>query len=348
MKEALFWKKLDGKKVQCQLCNQYCLISDGGRGLCGVRENHDGTLYTLVYGKVIAEHIDPIEKKPLFHFLPGTTSYSIATVGCNLRCSFCQNADISQASLTSLPLPEGEVRRGWEQRIPGEDRTPEQIVREALHNDCASIAYTYTEPTIFAEFALDVMKLAREQGLKNVWVSNGYTTKEALETVAPYLEAANIDLKFFNDETYWRICGCHLAPILETLKLYKKLKIWLEITTLIIPGQNDDEKQLTDIAEFIVKELGVNTPWHISRFFPTYKMNAVSPTPEATIKQAYEIGKKAGLKYIYAGNTLSDGMENTYCPKCGQVVIKRFGYDIERLDDKGKCKNCGTKIDLVE
>jgi pyruvate formate lyase activating enzyme len=340
MREALFYEKLPDKNVQCQLCNQYCLIADKERGLCGVRENHDGKLYTLVYGKVIAEHIDPIEKKPLFHFLPGTTSYSIATVGCNLRCSFCQNADISQASKEGYFFQKKE--------IPGETRTPEQIVREALHHDCASIAYTYTEPTIFVEFALDVMKLARKEGLKNVWVSNGYTTKEALKTVAPYLDAANIDLKFFNDEIYWRICGCHLNPVLETLKLYKKLKIWLEITTLIIPGQNDDKKQLTGIAEFIVKELGANTPWHISRFFPTYQMNTVSPTPEATIERAYEIGKKAGLNYIYAGNIESNGMENTYCPKCGKVVIQRSGYDIQRLDDQGKCKNCGTKIDLVE
>lgn len=340
MKQALFYEKLKDQKVKCHLCNHYCLISNGRRGLCGVRENQDGKLYTLVYGKVIAQHIDPIEKKPLFHFLPGTESYSIATVGCNFRCSFCQNADISQAS------KEGYFFQ--KQEIPGEEMTPEQIVHEAIHNNCPSISYTYTEPTIFAEFALDTMKLAKKARLKNVWVSNGYTTKEALETVGHYLDAANIDLKFFRDDLYLRVCGAHLNPILETLKLYKKLKIWLEITTLIIPGQNDDEKQLTNIAEFIAKELGKETPWHLSRFFPMYKMAGVSPTPAETIHKAREIGRKAGLKYIYGGNLPADSTENTFCPKCGELVIKRFGYSIERLDDKGKCKKCGEKLNLWE
>ena len=348
MHEALFYEKLKDKRVKCQLCNHYCLIADGRRGLCGVRENKDGKLYTLVYGKVIASHVDPIEKKPLFHFLPGTESYSIATVGCNFRCSFCQNADISQASTISLPLPEGEIKRGWEQKIPGEEMPPEKIVREAIHNNCPSISFTYTEPTIFAEFALDTMKLARKEGLKNVWVSNGYTSKEALKVIVPYLDAVNIDLKFFRDEFYLRICGAHLDPVLETLKFYKKHKVWLEITTLIIPGQNDDEKQLADIAEFIAKELGKETPWHLSRFFPMYQMTGVSPTPEETIYRAREIGKKAGLKYIYGGNLPGDSTENTFCPKCGELVIRRHGYSIERLDDKGKCPKCGEKIELLE
>jgi len=340
MKEALFYEKIKEKKVKCHLCNHYCLIAEGRRGLCGVRENQDGKLYTLVYGKVIAKHVDPIEKKPLFHFLPGSESYSIATVGCNFRCSFCQNADISQASKEGYFFQKKE--------IPGEEMTPEEIVREAIHNNCPSISYTYTEPTIFAEFALETMKLARTQGLKNVWVSNGYTTKEALEAVAPYLDAANIDLKFFRDDLYFRICGAHLKPVLEILKLYKKLGIWLEITTLVIPGKNDDQEQLEGIAKFIAKELGPETPWHLSRFFPMYKMTNISPTPEETIYQAREIGKRAGLKYIYGGNLPGDSTENTFCPKCDESVIKRFGYSIERLDDKGKCRKCGEKIDLVE
>lgn len=340
MRQALFYEKLKDKKIKCNLCNHFCLITDGRRGLCGVRENKDGQLDTLVYGKVIASHVDPIEKKPLFHFLPGTESYSIATVGCNFRCSFCQNADVSQASKEGYFFQKKE--------IPGEDITPEKIVREAIHNNCPSISYTYTEPTIFAEFALDTMKLARKEGLKNVWVSNGYTSQEALKVIVPYLDAVNIDLKFFRDDLYLRICGAHLDPVLETLKFYKKHKVWLEITTLLIPGQNDDEEQLADIAEFIAKELDEETPWHLSRFFPMYQMTGVSPTPEETIYRAREIGKKAGLKYIYGGNLPGDAMENTFCPKCNELVIRRHGYSIERLDAKRKCPKCREKIDLIE
>jgi len=299
MHEALLYKKLSdlpagkaGRKVQCHACNHRCVIAQGKRGICGVRENHDGKLYSLVYGKIIAEHIDPIEKKPLYHFMPGTFSLSIATVGCNFRCLHCQNADISQIS----------KERPEDVKILGEDIKPEKIVQDALDNKCPSISYTYTEPTIFVEFALDCMKLAKENDLRNVWVSNGYMTKDTLDLVGEYLDATNIDLKAFTEEFYQEVCGARLKPVLENLIEIKKRRIWLEITTLIIPGKNDSEKELKQIAEFIKNEVGDDTPWHVSRFFPYYKMKDVPPTPIEKVYEAVEIGKKAGLKYVYPGN----------------------------------------------
>lgn len=285
MKEALLYKKLGQGKVQCNACNHCCVITENKRGICRVRENQKGTLYSLVYGKIIAGHIDPIEKKPLYHFLPGTFSYSIATVGCNFKCLHCQNADISQS-------PD----------IVGENRTPEEIVDDAIKNNCPSISHTYTEPTIFVEFALDCMKLAHKNGLKNIWVSNGYMTKETLDLVGPYLDAINVDLKGFTEKFYQEICGARLQPVLDNLIEIKKRGIHLEITTLIIPGKNDSEKELEGIAEFIKKELGADTPWHVSRFFPQYKMMDIPPTPVEKIHQAVSIGKKAGLQYVHAGN----------------------------------------------
>lgn len=285
MQEALLYKKLESGNVQCNACNHRCIIAENKRGICGVRENQNGKLYSLVFGKIIAEHIDPIEKKPLYHFLPGTFSLSIATAGCNFRCLHCQNADISQSS-----------------NIIGENRTPEEIIESALKNKCPSISYTYTEPTIFLEFALDCMKLAHERGLKNIWVSNGYMSKETLDLIGPYLDATNIDLKAFSEEFYRDVCGARLKPVLENLIDIKKRGIHLEITTLIIPTKNDSEKELKQIAEFIKKKVGADTPWHVSRFFPHYKMKDTPPTLVEKIYQAVEIGKSAGLKYVYPGN----------------------------------------------
>jgi len=292
MHEALLYEKQKDKKVRCNACNHRCIIAESRRGICGVRENRDGKLYSLVYGKIIAEHIDPIEKKPLYHFMPGSFSLSIATVGCNFRCLHCQNADISQIS----------KERPEEVEILGENMTPKKIIQDTLDNKCPSISYTYTEPTIFVEFALDCMKLAKENDLRNVWVSNGYMTKECLDLIGPYLDATNIDLKAFTEEFYQNVCGARLKPVLENLIEIKKRRIWLEVTTLIIPGENDSEKELKQIAEFIKKELGDDTPWHVSRFFPYYKMKDVPPTPVEKVYQAAEIGKKAGLKYVYPGN----------------------------------------------
>ncbi|MDP2947734.1 MAG: AmmeMemoRadiSam system radical SAM enzyme [Nanoarchaeota archaeon] len=292
MKEALLYKKIDPPvgeagdgKVQCNTCNHRCIIGNNKRGICKARENLGGKLYSLIYGKIIAEHVDPIEKKPLYNFLPGTFSFSIATMGCNFKCLHCQNSEISQ-SLS----------------IVGKDKTPEKIIQDAIDNHCPSISYTYTEPTIFVEFALDCMKLAHEKGLKNVWVSNGYMTKECLDLVSPYLDAINVDLKAFTEEFYRDVCGAKLQPVLDNLVDIKKRGIHLEITTLIIPGKNDSEEELQGIAEFIKNELGDDVPWHVSRFFPHYKMMDIPSTPIAKIHQAVEIGEKVGLKYVYAGN----------------------------------------------
>lgn len=339
MKEALFYKKLSENRVQCQACNHYCQIAPGKRGICAVRENRDGKLYSLVYGKVVAKNIDPIEKKPLFHFLPGTKSLSIATVGCNFRCAYCQNADIAQ-----MPKENNLFREG---NVPGIDMTPEDIVNEAMLAGTPSISYTYSEPTIFIELALETMKLARKKKIKNVWVTNGYTSKEALETVIPYLDAANIDIKGFSEEFYNKICGAKLKPVLETAKAMKRGGVWVEITTLIVPGQNDTAKHYDGIAEFIAKELGKETPWHISKFFPTYKLKDLPPTPPSSLLEAYEIGKKAGLEYIYLGNLPLPEYETTFCPKCGEKNIERAGYEIIRHDKNGKCAKCGAKLNLI-
>src|SRR3989344_8666284 len=322
MKEVLFYQKSSGKKVKCHLCHQFCQIGDGKRGLCGVRENQDGILYSLVYGKVIAANVDPIEKKPFFHFLPGSKAYSIATVGCNFRCAHCQNADISQASKEGLFFEQD--------MIPGQMMTSHEIVSQARKFGCQSISYTYTEPTIFFEFAFDCMKLAKENGLKNNWVSNGYTGTAALEMAKPYLDAANIDLKFFTDKNYKKICGAKLQPVLDNLIWYKKNNIWLEVTTLIIPTLNDSDEELSAIAKFIFDKLGAETPWHISAFFPTYKLIEAPPTPTETIRRAWQIGRDVGLHYVYGGNVIDGQMESTYCPKCGEAVIERVGYSVKR------------------
>lgn len=292
MKEALLYQKLPQKKVRCQVCSHFCLIAPQQRGLCGVRENQKGKLYSLVYGKTIAVHIDPIEKKPLYHFLPGTYSLSIATVGCNLACKNCQNHDISQGPKPDKP-------------ILGQEMSPEKIVQEALTNHCPSISYTYTEPTIFLEYALETMKLAKEKGLKNIWVTNGFMSPQTLNLIIPDLDAANVDLKSFDDDFYQKYCNGQLKPVLANLKELKRKNIWLEITTLIIPGLTDQEKRLKKIAQFIKKELGPETPWHISRFFPevSWQLQDLPATSSETIEKAEQIGLQSGLKYVYKGNT---------------------------------------------
>src|SRR5574342_1046958 len=284
MKQAMFQEAREGKKVQCSLCSHRCLISPGKRGICAVRENRDGTLYSLVYDKVIAQNIDPIEKKPLFHFQPGSLSYSIATPGCNFRCKHCQNADISQ-----LPRDHGGV-------IVGEEVKPSAIVAAALKTRCTSISYTYTEPTIYFELAYDTARLAVEAGLKNVFVTNGYITPEALKEIRPYLHAANIDLKGFHEEFYRSICGAKLQPVLDAIRFYREYGIWIEITTLIIPGHNDSDEELKDIARFI-RSVGEDIPWHVTRFHPTYKLTDQPRTPITTLKHAQQIGFEAGLRY---------------------------------------------------
>ena len=335
MKEAVLYKKLKENKVQCNLCNHRCVIKEGKRGICGVRENQGGILMTLVYGKLIAQNIDPIEKKPLFHFYPGSLSYSIATVGCNFRCLFCQNADISQ-----MPTDRGVVL--------GDTKTPGAVVEAAVTNGCKTISYTYTEPTIFFEFARDTAMLATQKGLKNVFVSNGYMTGEALDMMHPYLHAANVDLKGFDDKFYKKICGARLKPVLETLQHMKALNIHLEVTTLLIPGLNDDEVLLKELATFILESLGPGTPWHVSRFHPTYKLVDRPSTSLELIRRARQIGLDAGLRYVYTGNLPGDIGENTVCHHCGSTLIQRFGFHVSRnaITD-GKCPKCETVVEGV-
>ena len=333
MKEAMLYESLPKNRVRCNLCAHHCLIREGKKGICQVRENRDGKLYTLVYGRTISQNIDPIEKKPLFHFYPGSTAYSIATPGCNFRCAWCQNWEISQ-------MPKEQ------HLIAGYEATPEEIVTAAAQrHGCHSIAYTYTEPTIFFEYAYDTARLAHAAGLANIFVTNGYMTEEMLRTIQPYLDAANLDLKAFRDKTYRKYVGARLQPVLESLKTIKQLGIWLEVTTLAIPGINDDSAELQDAAQFIVQELGADTPWHITRFFPDYQLMDVPPTPQKSLERAWEIGKSVGLKYVYLGNVPGEEKQNTYCPKCGTLLIRRniFGVVTNHIKE-GCCPDCGYAI----
>jgi pyruvate formate lyase activating enzyme len=335
MKEALLYEKRSGGEVRCALCRHRCLIAEGRTGICGVRENRDGVLYTLVYRRLISRNADPIEKKPLFHFAPGSRSFSIAAAGCNFRCDFCQNYEISQ-------MPRER------KQIVGEDAAPEEIVAMAKKSGCRTIAYTYTEPTIYFEYALETARLASAEGLKNVFVTNGYMTEEALRTFHPHLHAANVDLKAFRDEFYKKRCGGGLEGVLESLRIMKDLGVWLEITTLIIPGLNDAEEELRGMAAFIAG-LGPETPWHISRFHPTYRMTDRPPTSAQTLAGARRIGLEGGLRYVYTGNVPGDEGEDTYCPRCGKRLIDRLGFQIRqyRIVEK-RCYNCGTPVDGVD
>ncbi len=332
MKEAMLYEKLDQNRVRCNLCAHHCLIAEGKKGICQVRENREGQLYSLVYGRTISQNIDPIEKKPLFHFYPGSTAYSIATPGCNFRCAWCQNWEISQML-------------GERQIIAGYEATPEQIITRAQRHGCRSIAYTYTEPTIFFEYAYDTARLARAAGLANIFVTNGYMTEEMLKTIAPYLDAANVDLKAFRDRTYRQYVGAKLQPVLDSLKAIEQLGIWLEVTTLVIPGINDEPEELQDAAQFIVRELGADTPWHITRFFPDYQLRDIPPTPQKSLEQAWEIGKSEGLRYVYLGNVSGEEKQNTLCPECGTLLIRRniFGVVANRIKE-GCCPDCGCAV----
>ena len=335
MREASFYEKLEDRKVQCRLCRHHCIIQERKRGICGVRENRDGVLHTLVYGLPCSYHIDPIEKKPLFHFFPGSRAFSIATVGCNFQCLHCQNHDISQ-------MPKNE------NRIPGEEMTPAEVVKLAGESGCKSISYTYTEPTIFYEYAFDTAKLAREKGIYNNFVTNGYIEEEPLKTIKPFLDGANIDLKSFNKEFYRKICKAELSGVLATIRTYKALGIWIEITTLIIPGHNDSDEELREIARFIKNDLGVETPWHVSAFYPTYRLLDTGRTPPKTLRRAREIGLDEGLRYVYEGNIHGSDGEHTHCYHCREVIIKRYGFTITDYNIKdGTCRYCGTTIDGI-
>jgi len=332
--EALLYDELEDGSVQCNLCAHRCQIRQNSRGICRVRENREGKLFSLVYGNLISKNIDPIEKKPLYHFLPGSKAFSIATPGCNFRCHWCQNWQLSQ-------MPR-EMHLRESNRV-----APETIVYEAQKSGCDSIAYTYSEPTIFYEYSFDIAKLAAEAGLKNIYVTNGFMTSEMLDMFAPYLDAANVDIKAFDDETYRTLMGGRLAPVLESCRKMKSLGIWLEITTLIVPGVNDDPKELESLAQFIYKDLGAETPWHLSRFYPQYKMQDRHPTRSSILYETKAMGESIGLKYIYIGNLPENN--NTQCKQCGQSLIYRSGYFVRTagLDEGGQCTQCGSAFDGV-
>ena len=333
MHEALFYQQEQGGKVICGLCCHRCHIGPDQRGICGVRENIGGRLYSLVYGRLIAQHIDPIEKKPMFHCLPGSMSYSIATVGCNFHCLHCQNSSISQYP----HLHDGS--------IAGVALSPQAVVDAATHAGCASISYTYVEPTIFYEFAYDCAVLARVRGIKNIFVSNGYMTPEVARHLAPVLDGINIDCKAFADDFYTKICKARLQPVLDNIRLLHELGVWVEVTTLVIPGLNDSEEELRAIASFL-KTVSPDIPWHVSGFHPTYQMLDRPRTPAATLLKARAIGLAAGLRYVYTGNIPGSGGEDTHCPGCWALLVRRRGFVSEQATAlaQGRCRTCGLSI----
>lgn len=312
--EASFYQQLEGGKVQCELCPNRCLLANHQRGLCKDRENIDGKLYSLVYGKPATTAVDPIEKKPFFHFLPGAKAYSLATAGCNLACKYCQNWDISQRfpeDVTSTPM------------------TPQQVVDDALKTNSQVIAFTYNEPIVWYEYMLDIAKLAKQKGLRTVMVSNGYINQEPLKNLLPYLDAVKIDFKSFNEETYTQLIGGKLEPVLETIKTVHQSKTWLEIVNLIVPGYTDNLEEIRQMCLWIKENVGEEVPVHFSRFTPKYKLANLPPTPEETVKKARQICLDAGLKYVYTGNIDDPTGSTTYCPSNNQPVIKRLGYFIQ-------------------
>ncbi|MBM4241455.1 MAG: AmmeMemoRadiSam system radical SAM enzyme [Euryarchaeota archaeon] len=332
-KEALLYDKLNGN-VNCHVCARTCIIAPKKRGFCQTRENMDGKLYTLIYAATSSVAVDPIEKKPLFHFYPGSTVFSLGTVGCNFRCKHCQNWTISQTT-----LEEASTR----------EILPEEAIRLTKEYGCKSIAWTYNEPTIWLEYTYDTAKLAKKEDIKTVYVTNGYMTEDSFELMEPYLDAANIDLKGMSDKFYKELCSARLQPVLDTIKRMYENKIHIEITNLIIPGYNDSEELISDLVKFMVDEVGVEVPLHFTRFFPYYKLNHLEPTPVKTLQMAQKIAKEAGMKYVYIGNVPTADGENTYCPECGELLIDRNGFQI--LDDKikksKKCTKCGAGIDIL-
>jgi len=336
------WAK-DENGIKCLACCHYCRLAEGKSGLCGVRVNNHGELKLLVYGRPCAVNIDPIEKKPLYHFLPGTEVLSLGTFGCNFSCGFCQNWDISQLTKKDGVVDGEEIN--WQGFLKNlENVPPEKIAERAAKNNLPSIAYTYNEPTIWTEYAMDIAKLAREQGVKNIYVSNGYMSPETCIGLEKYLDAINIDLKSFSDKFYLKTCGGHLQSVLDNIRRLHKAGVWVEITTLVIPGENDSDEELKQIAEFIVS-VSPDMPWHLSAFHADYKMNTHEPTAPESLVRGREIGKKAGLKYVYIGNVEAGEYGNTFCPVCRELLIERgfMSAGIKNLKE-GRCGKCGEKI----
>ena len=334
IKEAMLYEKLDDGKVQCKLCSHRCRISPGKRGFCAVRENREGTLYTLNYNVVSSEALDPIEKKPLFHFHPGSLAYSLGTIGCNFRCKHCQNWTISQIDIDEANAIE---------------MTPEMAVERAIASGAEVIAWTYNEPTIWFEYTYDCARLAKEAGLVTVYVTNGYITREGLEMIAPYLDAFRVDIKAFTEDFYRKITSAKLAPVLESSKLAKELGMHVEVVNLIIPTLNDSPEELREMVVWIRDNLSADTPVHFTRFHPYYKLQDIPSTPLKTLEKAYDIAKEEGLKYVYLGNVPGTEHENTFCPQCGELLIKRgmFSIELNKMTDKQTCPRCGEVISIV-
>jgi len=331
-------KELKNGKVLCEACSQACVLSEGEYGICGVRRVENGELKLLVYGLASAVNVDPVEKKPMFHFLPKTRAFSLGTVGCNFSCKFCQNHDISQ------------YPKEHNHEIAGRRFSVEHLVELAIENGCDSIAYTYNEPIVFFEYTYDIAKLAHAKGLKNIYVTSGFETHKAIDLLEPYIDGMNIDIKSFSNEFYKEICGARLKPVLEAVRYAHAKGIWIEITTLLIPGKNDSDEEIRSIAKFIA-ELDISIPWHVSAFHPTYKMLEPPRTPESTLLRAYKIGQEEGLKYLYIGNVDNEDYESTYCPNCKKRVIDRSGnigqFVTNELDENGSCPYCDYKLEGV-
>jgi pyruvate formate lyase activating enzyme len=332
VKAAYLCRAMEDRGVQCLACAHFCRIAPGETGRCGVRENNSGRLFTRVYDRVVAAAVDPIEKKPLFHLLPGTASFSVATVGCNLTCRFCQNADIAQ-----WPVDRRDS-------FPGRPMPPEEIVDQALSRGCKSISFTYTEPTVYIELALDTARLAKDKGLKTVFVSNGFMGPDLIDLVSPVLDAANVDLKAFSEDFYRNLCGARLDPVKKNLVRLREKGVMVEVTTLIIPGLNDDPAELEAMAGFIARDLGPDTPWHLSRFHPAHNLLEQPATPRTTLERAWDIGRAAGLYHVYTGN-LAGGREDTHCHGCGALLVERRGYTTTNLmTEPGQCPRCRTRV----
>ena len=330
-KVARFWETIDNKKVQCDLCAHRCKIKEDEFGICRVRKNIDGKLFTLIYGSCSSMAADPIEKKPLYHFHPGTNAFSMGTVGCNFKCEHCQNASISTASTDYFSL---------------RDITPEDVVKLARNSDCQGISWTYNEPTIWHEFAFDASVVAKKAGLYTCYVTNGYMTEEALHDISPYLDAMNVDVKAFNNDFYKKVCKARRQPVLDTCELAKKLDIHIELTYLVIPGFNDSTDEIKQFLKWVIEKLGNDTPVHFSRFHPDFKMTNVPMTSIETLLKIYDLAKAEGILYPYLGNVPHGDYENTYCPKCGNVCIERYGFSTTLNVNNGKCAKCGSSLSV--
>lgn len=333
IREGVLFDELPGKKIKCHVCSHRCTIAEGKVGICRTRQNKNGKIYTLIYNTVSSEAVDPIEKKPLYHFLPGTLSYSLGSIGCNFRCEHCQNWNISQVN------PEESYTM---------EITPETAIQRALESGSKSISWTYNEPAIWHEYTFDSAMLAKKAGLKTVYVTNGYITQEALRRIAPYLDAYRVDIKSFSEDFYRKICGARLAPVLESTKLAKELGMHVETVTLIIPGKNDSPGEITQIVQWVHDNVGIDTPMHFTRFHPMYKMDGLHPTSLDTLEMAHDIAKKAGMRFVYIGNVGGHKYENTYCPKCNALLIDRLGFRVGTVKIRdGKCPECGETIPIV-